>query len=236
VGTSTGSTNDTLTRVFGKSLPFPTTVEQQSIGGLFGAVGTSVSPESSRLLGWVDGTLACMYWGVNTFEVPSPMCTTTGGTTAVSPLTTVYSTSQMCELARHLITADLSSARFVGLMAPSPSSSMVKTPASPSHPPQLMGGIPKGLMAPSPTTTGAATPSPSSTCTSILAWSPPSYPSRSTGGSHEGSMAPSPTIKGASMPSMRSAIPSVPTQSPPAPPTTTGGGATAAEHHAVMTL
>jgi hypothetical protein len=65
--TSTISPVDSLSIVVGKSLPLPTSGEQQSIGGPYGAGGMSMSAKSSGPLGWVDGTLTQLVfcWVVN---------------------------------------------------------------------------------------------------------------------------------------------------------------------------
>ncbi len=66
-GTSPISPDDSPHGVVGTSLPLQPTGEHDAIGGLSGAFGTS---GSTLLLGWVDGTLAHILWGVNAIIFP----------------------------------------------------------------------------------------------------------------------------------------------------------------------
>ncbi len=69
-GASTVSPDNTPNSVVGPSLPLPPTREHDAIGGLSGAFGTS---GSTLPLGWVDGTLAHILWGVNAIIFPLPL-------------------------------------------------------------------------------------------------------------------------------------------------------------------
>jgi hypothetical protein len=66
-GASTVSPDDRPNNVVGTSLPFPTTGEHNAFGRLSDALGTS---GPTVPLGWVDGTLAHLLWGVNTIIFP----------------------------------------------------------------------------------------------------------------------------------------------------------------------
>jgi hypothetical protein len=117
-----------------------------------------------------------------------------------------------------------------------------------------MGGSHPGLMAPLPAILGAQMPLASLAMPSVPAHSmttsngssfAPIYPPRSMGGSQTGLMVPLPAILGEKLPSASLAPPSGPARfmtTPkglsfaPSPPNTPGGEATAAEHHAAMTL
>jgi hypothetical protein len=69
-GTLTVSTDARPNSVVGTSLPLQPTGEHDAIGSLSGAFGTS---GSTLPLGWVDGTLAHILWGVNANLFPSQL-------------------------------------------------------------------------------------------------------------------------------------------------------------------
>ena len=82
-GTSTVSPANIIDSVNRTSLPLPPTGEHDAVSGLSGTFllphcalcehGEGMSPSAAgRPLGWVDGTLAGLHWGINAILFPSP--------------------------------------------------------------------------------------------------------------------------------------------------------------------
>ena len=70
MGASTVSTDARLNSAAGTSLPLQPTGEHDAIGSCSGAFGRS---SSTLPLGWVNGTLAHILWGVNAIIFPSQL-------------------------------------------------------------------------------------------------------------------------------------------------------------------